>query len=147
MTTSGKKIRISQPVKQVTVDASILPKSGVGASVAAAGEAKVNIVAPVGQKVAAVRQKIRQQSVKAAVDKIEAAVEAGTVSAADAKMLVLTLAMRRVGSKDAAEAWYRGQRVEAFNGRTPAQMVRAGELKTLLAFMKAEASQAQATKA
>lgn len=146
MTTSGKKIRISQPVKQVTVAASILPKAGAGAAVAT-GEAKVNIVAPVGQKVAAARQKIRQQSVKAAVQKIDAAVEAGTVSAADAKALVLSLAVRRVGSKEAAEAWYRGQRVEAFNGRTPAQMVRAGELKTLLDFMKAEASQAKATTA
>ncbi|KPF42571.1 hypothetical protein ACSV9I_21825 [Rhizobium sp. G187] len=140
MTTSGK-IRIPQPVKRVTVDAGILPKAGSSAK-PVSGEAKVNIVAPVAPKIAAARQQMRKQSAKVAIAKIDEAIEAGTVSAADAKKLVLALAVRRVGSQDAAEKWYRSHHIEAFGGRTAAQMVRGGELKALIEHMKAEAAAA-----
>jgi hypothetical protein len=161
MTTTGKKIRIPQPVKQVVVDAALLPKAqpqpvvgkGKGkvkaapaiARPAAAvdGKAKVNIVAPVAPQVAAMRQKLKQQSVQSAVARVDAAIEAGTVSQADAKALVLALAVKRLGSKETAEKWYRSQKLEAFAGRTPAQMVRAGELKALVGLMRAEAVQAK----
>lgn len=162
MTPSGKKIRIAQPVKQVVVDAALLPKAAaqpvaakgkrkakaaapVLASPAAAaeGKAKVNIVAPVAPQVAAMRQKLKQQSVQSQIARIDAAIEAGTVSAADAKTLVLALAGKRLGSKESSEKWYRSQHLEAFGGRTPAQMVRAGELKALVAMMRAEAAQAK----
>jgi hypothetical protein len=160
MTTSAKKIRIPQPVKQVVVDAALLPKAPaqpvaakgkrkakaaapVIASPAAAvdGKAKVNIVAPVAPQVAAMRQKLKQQSVQSQIARVDAAIEAGTVSSADAKALVLALAMKRLGSKETAEKWYRSQHLEAFGGRTPAQMVRGGELKALVALMRAEAAQ------
>ena len=74
-------------------------------------------------------------------DMVDAAIEAGPVSSADAKALVLALAMKRLGSKETAEKWYRSQHLEAFGGRTPAQMVRGGELKALVALMRAEAAQ------
>lgn len=159
MSNSGK-IRIPQPMKQVVVDAGLLPKAppqpvvGKGkrkprakAPVIAAptaaveGKAKVNIVAPVAPQVAAMRQKLRQQSVQSAVARVDAAIEAGTVAPAEAKALVLALAARRLGSKETAEKWYRSQHLEAFGGRTPAQMVRGGELKALVALMRAEAAQ------
>ncbi|MDQ0420515.1 hypothetical protein J2045_001539 [Peteryoungia aggregata LMG 23059] len=164
MTSTGKKIRIAQPVKQVVVDVGLLPKAPVqpavgrgkgkgkgkaGAPVVAApaaavdGKAKVNIVAPVAPQVAAMRQKLKQQSVQSAVARVDAAIEAGTVSAAEAKALVLALAVKRLGAKETAEKWYRGQHLEAFGGRTPAQMVRAGELKALVALMRAEVAQAK----
>ncbi|NBB48231.1 hypothetical protein GVN24_08125 [Rhizobium sp. CRIBSB] len=162
MTSTGKKIRIAQPVKQVVVDVGLLPKAPVqpavgrgkgkgkaGAPVVAApaaavdGKAKVNIVAPVAPQVAAMRQKLKQQSVQSAVARVDAAIEAGTVSAAEAKALVLALAVKRLGAKETAEKWYRSQHLEAFGGRTPAQMVRAGELKALVALMRAEAAQAK----
>jgi len=158
MTSSAKKIRIPQPVKQVVVDATLLPKAPaqpvaakgkrkakaaapVLASPAVDGKAKVNIVAPVAPQVAAMRQKLKQQSVQSQVARVDAAIEAGTVSPADAKTLVLALAMKRLGSKETAEKWYRSQHLEAFGGRTPAQMVRGGELKALVALMRAEATQ------
>lgn len=165
MTTPAKKIRISQPVKQVVVDAALLPKgpaqpvaakskgkrkakaaTPVLASPAAAvdGKATVNIVAPVAPQVAAMRQKLRQQSVQSAVARVDAAIEAGTVSPVEAKALVLALAMKRLGSKETAEKWYRSQHLEAFGGRTPAQMVRGGELKALVALMRADAAQSKA---
>ena len=71
----------------------------------------------------------------------DAAIEAGTVAPAEAKALVLALAVKRLGSKETAEKWYRSQHLEAFGGRTPAQMVRGGELKALVALMRAEAAQ------
>jgi hypothetical protein len=162
MASTAKKIRIAQPVKQVVVDAALLPKAvpqpvagkGKGkrkakaAAPAAAsaapvldGKAKVNIVAPVAPQVAAMRQKLKQQSVQSQIARIDAAIDAGTVSPADAKALVLALAVKRLGSKETAEKWYRSQKLEAFAGRTPAQMVRAGELKALVALMRAEAAQ------
>lgn len=162
MTTPAKKIRIPQPVKQVVVDAALLRKATaqpvaakgkrkakaaapVLASPAAAvdgkAKAKVNIVAPVAPQVAAMRQKLKQQSVQSQIARVDAAIEAGTVSSADAKALVLALAMKRLGSKETAEKWYRSQHLEAFGGRTPAQMVRGGELKALVALMRAEAAQ------
>lgn len=162
MSTSGK-IRIPQPVKQVVVDAALLPKAVakpvatkgnrktkaaapvLATPVAAAdGKAKVNIVAPVAPQVAAMRQKLKQQSVQSQIARIDAAIEAGTVSAADAKALVLALALKRLGSKEVAEKWYRSHRLENFGGRTPAQMVRGGELKALVALMRAEAAQKKA---
>lgn len=162
MTSTGKKIRIAQPVKQVVVDVGLLPKApaqpavgrGKGKGKAAApvvaasaaavdGKAKVNIVAPVTPQVAAMRQKLKQQSVQSAVARVDAAIEAGTVSAAEAKALVLALAVKRLGAKETAEKWYRSQHLEAFGGRTPAQMVRAGELKALVDLMRAEAAQAK----
>jgi hypothetical protein len=164
MTTPAKKIRIPQPVKQVVVDASLLPKAplqpvaskGKGErrakaatpmvaspAVAVDGKAKVNIVAPVTPQVAAMRQKLKQQSVQSQIARVDAAIEAGTVSSADAKALVLALAMKRLGSKETAEKWYRSQHLEAFGGRTPAQMVRGGELKALVALMRAEAVQSK----
>jgi len=160
MTSTGKKIRITQPVKQVVVDAALLPKAAAqtvaakgkqkvkAADAAAAnsaaavdGKAKVNIVAPVGSQVAAMRQKLKQQTVQSQIARIDAAIEAGTVSSAEAKTLVLALAVKLLGSKENAEKWYRSQHLEAFGGRTPAQMVRAGELKALVALMRAEAAQ------
>lgn len=160
MTSTAKKIRIAQPVKQVVVDAALLPKAvpqpvaGKGkrkakaAAPAAAsaapvldGKAKVNIVAPVAPQVAAMRQKLKQQSVQSQIARIDAAIDAGTVSPADAKALVLALAVKRLGSKETAEKWYRSHKLDAFGGRTPAQMVRAGELKALVALMRAEAAQ------
>ena len=162
MSTSGK-IRIPQPVKQVVVDAALLPKAVakpvatkgkrkakaaapvLATPVAAAdGKAKVNIVAPVAPQVAAMRQKLKQQSVQSQIARIDAAIEAGTVSAADAKALVLALALKRLGSKEVAEKWYRSHHLESFGGRTPAQMVRGGELKALVAVMRAEAAQKKA---
>lgn len=162
MTSTGKKIRFAQPVKQVVVDAALLPKvvakpvaakgkqqGKAAASVAAApaadadGKAKVNIVAPVGSQVAAMRQKLKQQSVQSQIARVDAAIEAGSVSQADAKALVLALAIKRLGSKENAEKWYRSQHLEAFGGRTPAQMVRGGELKALVALMRAEAAQSK----
>lgn len=160
MSTSGK-IRIPQPVKQVVVDAALLPKAVakpvatkgkrkakapvLATPVAAAdGKAKVNIVAPVAPQVAAMRQKLKQQSVQSQIARIDAAIEAGTVSAADAKALVLALALKRLGSKEVAEKWYRSHHLESFGGRTPAQMVRGGELKALIAVMRAEAAQKKA---
>ena len=140
MTTSGKKIRIAQPVKRVTIDAGLLPtaKSGAGA---ASGEAKVNIVAPIAPKAVALRQTLKQQSISSAVARVDAAIEAGAVSAAEAKALVLALASKRIGSAEGAEKWYRSHHIADFGGRTPAQMVRAGELKTLVAHMRAAEAQ------
>ncbi|MFN3502795.1 MAG: hypothetical protein ACK4ZJ_11065, partial [Allorhizobium sp.] len=115
MSNTGKKIRMAQPVQQVVVDAGLLPKApaqpiaGKGKPQAAAslaaspaapvdGKQKINIVAPVAPQVAAMRQKLRQQSVQTQIARIDAAIEAGTVSSADAKTLVLTLAMKRLGA-------------------------------------------------
>jgi hypothetical protein len=157
MTSTGKRIRIAQPVKQVVVDAALLPKvvaqptagkrnvqnAAPAAASSADGKTKVNIVAPVAPQVAAMRQKMKQQSVEQHVARVDAAIEAGTLSAADAKALVLAFAVKRLGQKETAEKWYRSQKLDVFGGRTPAQMVRAGELKALLAVIRAEASGAE----
>lgn len=143
MTPSGKKLRIVQPVRQVTMDVSLLPKVPTKSG-REEGTATVNIVAPVAPQVAAMRQKLKRQTVQAQIARVDAAIEAGTVSAAEAKALVLALAMKRLGSKETAEKWYRGQHLEAFGGRTPAQLVRGGELKALVASMRAEAAQNKA---
>lgn len=158
MTSTGKKIRLAQPVKQVVVDAALLPKvvaktaagkrKGQDAAPVVAssadGKAKVNIVAPVAPQVSAMRQKLKQQSLEAHVARVDAAIEAGTLSAADAKALVLAFAVKRLGQKQTAEKWYRSQKLDVFGGRTPAQMVRAGELKALLGLIRAEAGGARA---
>ncbi|TPP06943.1 hypothetical protein [Rhizobium glycinendophyticum] len=143
MTTSGKKIRIAQPVKQVTIDAGLLPKVKPGAA-AASGEAKVKIVAPIAPKAVALRQSLKQQSAKAAIARVDAAIEANTVSPTDAKTLVLSLAARFLGRGPAAEKWYRSHHIAELDGRTPAQMVRAGELQTLVAHLRAVAATAKA---
>ncbi len=145
MTTSGKKIHIRQPVLQVSVDAGLLPKSPVktaatSTAAAADGKARINIVAPIAPKAVALRQTLRQQSVKAAIARVDAAIEANAVSPAEAKALVLALAAKSVGPGAAAEKWYRSHHLPEFNGRTPAQMVRAGALSALVAHMKGEAS-------
>ena len=54
---------------------------------------------------------------------------------------VLAHLAKIAGTSTAAEKLYRSQHLEAFGGRTPAQMVRAGELKALVALMRAEAAQ------
>lgn len=157
MTSTGKRIRIAQPVKQVVVDAALLPKvaaqptagkrnlqnAAPAVASSADGKTKVNIVAPVAPQVAAMRQKMKQQSAEQHVARVDAAIEAGTLSAADAKALVLAFAVKRLGQKETAEKWYRSQKLDVFGGRTPAQMVRAGELKALLAVIRAEASGAE----
>jgi hypothetical protein len=143
MSTTGKKIRIAQPVKQVTIDAGLLPKTKPGVA-AASGEAKVKIVAPIAPKAVALRQTLKQQSAKAASARVEAAIEANAVSPADAKTLVLSLAARFLGRGAAAEKWYRSHHIAELDGRTPAQMVRAGELQTLVAHLRAVAATAKA---
>jgi hypothetical protein len=142
MSTSGQKIRIAQPVKQVTIDAGLLPKVKPGAA-PATGEAKVKIVAPMAPKSAAMLQKLKQQSAKAAGARVEAAIEANAVSPADAKALVLSIAARFLGRGPAVEKWYRSHHIAELDGRTAAQMVRAGELQVLLAHLRAVAATAK----
>jgi hypothetical protein len=161
MNTSGKKIRIAQPVKQVVVDAALLPKvtvqpvaakgkrkakapsSVIVKQAAASGEAKVNIVAPVAPKSAALLQKLKQQSAKVAGARVEAAIEANTVSPEDAKTLVLSIAARFLGRGPAVEKWYRSHHIAELDGRTAAQMVRAGELQKLITHLRAVAATAK----
>jgi hypothetical protein len=160
MSTSGKKIRIAQPVKQVVMDAALLPKVAVPVAAKgkrkakaatpvvvkqaiATGEAKVNIVAPVAPKSAAMLQKLKQQSAKAAGARVEAAIEANTVSPADAKALVLSIAARFLGRGPAVEKWYRSHHIAELDGRTAAQMVRAGEVPALVAHLRAVAATAK----
>ncbi len=143
MSTSGKKIRIAQPVKQVTIDAGLLPKAKPGVA-AATGETKVKIVAPVAPQSAAMLQKLKQQSAKAAGARVDAAIEANTVSPADAKTLVLSIAARFLGRGPAVEKWYRSHHIAELDGRTAAQMVRAGELQTLVAHLRSVAATAKA---
>jgi hypothetical protein len=143
MSTSGKKIRIAQPVKQVTIDAGLLPKAKPGAA-AASGEAKVKIVAPIAPKAVALHKSLKQQSAKAAGARVEAAIEANTISPADAKTLVLSIAARFLGRGPAVEKWYRSHHIAELDGRTAAQMVRAGELQALVAHLRAVAATAKA---
>ncbi|MDH4440880.1 MAG: hypothetical protein QE284_10900 [Rhizobium sp.] len=155
MTTSGKKIRISQPVRQVSVDSALLPNTApkaVGPAAAAAaaaaaagasadGKARINIVGPIAPKAVALRQTLKQQSAKAAIARVDAAIEANAVSPAEAKILVLALAAKSIGPGPLAEKWYRSHHIAEFGGRTPAQLVRAGELQALVSHMRAAVAQ------
>ena len=141
MKTPGKKVRLGQPVKQVTVDASLLPKTINRKPAADSGAtAKVNIVAPVHPAVSATRQKIKQQALKTTISRVGAAIEAGSLPAAEAKRLLIARTAKSLGSVEAAEKWYRGHHLAELGGRTPAQMVRAGELKALLEHLSKEAA-------
>ncbi|EHS54177.1 hypothetical protein PDO_3708 [Rhizobium sp. PDO1-076] len=149
----GKKIRMGQAVRQVTVDAGLLPKvAGAPTSKAAGGKAaggkaaegkaaegkaRVSVVSPVTPAVLAMRKSMKQQSAKAKVAKVTAAIEAGSVPAAEAKALVLAHLAKIAGTSAVAEKLYRSQHLEAFGGRTPAQLVRAGELRALLVHLSA----------
>lgn len=142
-TPTGKSVRLAQPVKQVTVDAGLMPKKPGRQQRQPSGEAEpatVNIFAPVHPAVAATRQKMQQQAVRTAAARLGAAIQAGALPAAEAKRLVLSRMVRSLGSAEAAEKWYRSHRLSELGGRTPAQMVRAGELKTLLEHLARDSS-------
>jgi hypothetical protein len=147
-TPTGKSVRLAQPVKQVTVDAGLMPKKPgrkprQPSAEAEPATATVNIFAPVHPAVTATRQKMKQQAAKTAAVRLGAAINAGALPAAEAKRLVLARIARSVGSAEAAEKWYRSHHLSELGGRTPAQMVRAGELKTLLEHLgKAAAAKA-----
>lgn len=144
---TGKGIRLAQAVKQVIVDAGLVPQkvgrkptaAAVGADGAPA-KAKVNIFAPVAPSVAATRHKMKVQAVRSAAARLDAAIEAGSLPATEAKRLVLAQMGKTLGSTEAAEKWYRSHHLAELNGRTPAQLVRAGELKTLLEHLAKEAA-------
>ncbi|MFN7012116.1 MAG: hypothetical protein ACK4PN_19035 [Allorhizobium sp.] len=144
---TGKGIRLAQPVKQVVVDAGLVPqKAGRKPAAASAGadgapaKAKVNIFTPVPPSIAATRHKMKIQAVRSAAARLDAAIEAGTLPATEAKRLVLTQMAKTLGSTEAAEKWYRSHHIAELGGRTPAQLVRAGELKTLLEHLAKEAA-------
>lgn len=144
---TGKGIRLAQPVKQVIVDAGLVPqKAGSKPAAAAVGadgaptKAKVNIFAPLPPSIAATRHKMKVQAVRSAAAKLDAAIEAGSLPATEAKRLVLAQMGKTLGSTEAAEKWYRSHHLAELNGRTPAQLVRAGELKTLLEHLAKEAA-------
>lgn len=136
--TKRGKLRIGQRVAQVTVDAALLPKAprAKPAVVAEGQQAKVKIVSPVNPRAAAGQQKAQRQALKAATARIGSAIEAGTLSAKGAKLLLVGQMTKKLGSLEAAETWYRSNHLEELGGRTPAQMVRAGELKALLAHLQ-----------
>ena len=134
---TGKSVRLAQPVKQVTVDAGLVPqKAGRKPRQHSAGaepaKATVNIFAPVHPSVAATQRKMKQQAIESAAARLDAAIEAGDLPPAEAKRLVLAQIVKSAGSTEAAEKWYRSHHLSELGGRTPAQLVRAGELKTLL---------------
>lgn len=137
MKTPGKTPLPVQPLRQVTVDAGLLPKTPNAkrgqASADRPATATVNIVAPVHPAVSAARLKMKQQAMTSALMKVGAAVDGGEMPAAEAKRLVLGRVVRGLGSVEAAEKWYRSHHIAELGGRTPAQLVRAGELKALLA--------------
>lgn len=144
-TPTGKSVRLAQPVKQVTVDASLVPqkpgrKPKQPSAEAKAATATVNIFAPVHPALAATRQKMKQQAVRTAAARLGAAIEAGALPPAEAKRLVLSRIIKSAGSAEAAEKWYRSHHLSELGGRTPAQMVRAGELKTLLEHLAKDAA-------
>lgn len=146
---AGKKIRLGQAVRQVTVDAGLLPKvvgaAGTNASAKPAeGTARINVVSPVTPSVLAMRKSMKQQLAKAKVAKVTAAIDAGSVPAAEGKALVLAHLAKIAGTSTAAEKLYRSQHLEAFGGRTPAQLVRAGELRALLVHLSAAMPAAKA---
>lgn len=132
------KLRTGQRVAQVTVDAALLPKAprAKPAVVAEGQQAKVRIVSPVDARIAAGQQKVQRQALGAATARIGSAIEAGTLSAKGSKQLLVGKMVKKLGSVEAAEAWYRSHHLEELGGRTPAQMVRAGELKALLAHLQ-----------
>lgn len=144
-TPTGKSVRLGQPVTQVTVDAGLVPQRAGRKPKPSSAEVEptrttVNIFAPVHPSVAAKQQKMKQQAVKTAAARLGAAIDAGALPAAEAKRLVLSRIVRSVGSAEAAEKWYRSHRLSELGGRTPAQMVRAGELKTLIEHLAKNAS-------
>lgn len=144
-TPTGKSVRLAQPVKQVTVDASLVPqkpghKPKQPSAETKAATATVNIFAPVHPALAATRQKMKQQAVRTAAARLGAAIEAGALPPAEAKRLVLLRIIKSAGSAEAAEKWYRSHHLSELGGRTPAQMVRAGELKTLLEHLAKDAA-------
>ncbi|MCL6708675.1 hypothetical protein M8R20_16915 [Pseudomonas sp. R2.Fl] len=136
--TKRGKLRTGQRVAQVTVDAALLPKSGRAKPVAVAEgqQARVKIISPVNARAAAGQQKAQRQALRAATVRIGTAIEDGTLSARGAKQLLVGQMAKKLGSVEAAETWYRSHHVEDLGGRTPAQMVRAGELKALLAHLQ-----------
>jgi len=124
---TGKSVRLAQPVKQVTVDAGLVPqKAGRKPRKQSAEPAKatVNIFAPVHPSVAATRRKMQQQAIESAAVKLHAAIEAGDLPPAEAKRLVLTRIVKTAGSAEGAEKWYRSHHLSELGGRTPAQLVR-----------------------
>jgi hypothetical protein len=139
MKTPGKNPRPAQLVRQVTVDAGLLPKTPkakrgpAAADRPATATATVNIVAPVPPAVSAARLEMKQQAMKSALMKVGAAIDGGDIPAAETKRFVLGRVVRGLGSVEAAEKWYRSHHIAELGGRTPAQLVRAGELKALLA--------------
>jgi hypothetical protein len=152
---AGKKIRLGQAVRQVTVDAGLLPKAagaaGSSASASASagakpaeGTARINVVSPVTPSVLAMRKSMKLQTAKAQVAKVTAAIDAGSVPADEAKALVLAHLAKIAGTSTAAEKLYRSQHLDAFGGRTPAQLVRAGELRALLVHLSAAMPAAKA---
>jgi hypothetical protein len=146
---ADKKIRLGQAVRQVTVDAGLLPKAaGAAGSSASAkpaeGTARINVVSPVTPSVLAMRKSMKLQTAKAQVAKVTAAIDAGSVPADEAKALVLAHLAKIAGTSTAAEKLYRSQHLEAFGGRTPAQLVRAGELRALLVHLSAAMPAAKA---
>lgn len=142
---AGKKIRMGQAVRHVTVDAGLLPKvAGVANAKPVEGTARINVVSPVTPSVLAMRKSMKQQTAQAKVAKVTAAIEAGSVQAAEAKALVLAHLAKIAGTSTAAEKLYRSQHLEAFGGRTPAQLVRAGELRALLVHLSAAMPAAKA---
>lgn len=137
MKTPGKNPRPAQPLRQVTIDAGLLPKAPNAKRGPTAADrpatATVNIVAPAHPAVSAARLQMKQQAMTSALRKVGAAVDSGEMPAAEAKRLVLGRVVRGLGSVEAAEKWYRSHHIAELGGRTPAQLVRAGELKALLA--------------
>lgn len=148
MKTSGKNPRPAQPVRQVTVDAGLLPKTANAKRGPDAADrpatATVNIVAPVPPAVSAARLEMKQQAMKSALMKVGAAIDGGEIPAAEAKRFVLGRVVRGLGSVEAAEKWYRSHHFAELGGRTPAQLVRAGELKALLAQLDAAKAEPKA---
>lgn len=137
------QLRSGQSVSLVSVDKALLPKTGrkkPGQTQAASDTANVRIVSPVGAGGVVARQKIQQKALQSATARIGGAIEQGTLSAKGAKQLLVARMTKALGSADAAETWYRSHHLEALGGRTPAQMVRAGEIKALLEHLQASAA-------
>lgn len=146
-TPTGKSVRLAQPVKQVTVDAGLVPPKPGRKPKQPSAETKtatVNIFAPVHPAVAATRQKMKQQAVRTAAARLGAAIQAGALPPAEAKRLVLSRIIKSAGSVEAAEKWYRSHHISELDGRTPAQMVRAGEFRALLEHLDTTKTSAEA---
>lgn len=138
---SGRKTaRIGQRVANLTVDADLLPKTGGRKSVAAADaingqRASIRVYAPVSPAAAALQRKVQHRNISSTAKRIDAAIEAGNVPPADAKKIVLNQFIHRSGNRETAEKWYRSEHIATLGNKTPAQLVRAGELKALLTFI------------